>query len=271
VIAIRISVLSKLSCIVAASCMLTLGAMPADAQQYRGTRNSTIGTIGDLPNGLIRPRVKPNYNLRFGPRGLFRGSELFGQFSAPRQFVFGLPDFSGAGHDFTDVSFDDYLTFVANSYQVADSADYLLRFQFLNEVTAQAPDFIPTFSQVVQAHQQDFIAGGGFLPFGAPTIPTIPEPEPEPFEPFDPVFPGPFDVVDNGDSDSDTSSASQLAAEIVPVGGDLGGDADTGVIVPTSASQSQAQAANVSAVPEPATLGLLALGATALLGRSRRR
>lgn len=275
-ISIRIPVLSRLLCVAAVSAMLTLTTAPADAQQATRNGNNRIGTIGDLAAGKLNPNIRRLRGLNFATLGLFGDAEVFGQFNAPRPFIFPLPDFSGAGLDFTGVSFDEYLTLVANSYRLTSSADYLLLFQFQNEVSALNPDFVPTFNQVIQAHQQDFLAGGGFLPFGAPTIPTPPAPEPEPFVPFEPVFTTPLVPVTT--VTQNTSSAGLLAAEIAP--GDtlniaspheLSLDLDTGLVVLASASQPASPAANVSVVPEPATLGLLTLGATALLTRSRRR
>jgi PEP-CTERM motif len=282
VIAIRIPVCSKLLCIAAVSAMITLTASTADAQQVARNGNRKVSTIGELQRGKLNPNIRRLRGLNFSTLGLFADSEVFGQFNAPQPFIFPLPDFSGAGLDFTGVSFDEYLTLVANSYELTDSSDYLFRFQFQNEVSAVNPGFVPTFDQVVQAHQQDFVNGGGFLPFADPTNPTVPEPKPDPFVPLDPIFTTPLipkTPVASASDSSPVASAGLLAAEIANA------SADPDTLAPASASLAESTASNltlgnwnpgtpagaVSVVPEPATLGLLALGATVLMARSRRR
>ncbi len=262
------------------SALITLGAAPVQAQQYAGTRNSRIGTLGDISANKINVKTSTTFGLNFRTLGLFGDSEGFGQFSFPRPFIFALPDFSGAGHDFDGVTFDEYLNFVANSYELSDSSDYLFRFQVQNEVSAANPGFVPTFQQVIDAHQQDFVAGGGFLPLsGIPVTPTNPDDLPAPFEPLGPPFTpfptgaaadptGTTDPPDTTGTD-DTSAATLLAGSGVLTGTELADALD--LIEQGSASQAAAQqAANVAVVPEPATLGLLVAGATVLVGRRRR-
>ncbi len=126
-------------------------------------------------------------------------------------------------------------------------------------------------------HAGDFLAGGGFFPLsGDPVTPTNPEDVPPPFEPIDPVFTTPLIPKTAGAGDSDTNTDTSSAGELAGIIGDSTGltlDDTTGLAaVPASASQAAAApAASVSVVPEPATLGLLAVGSLALFGRSRRR
>jgi len=265
-----------LFCAAGAAAVLTLSVTPAQAQQFTGFRNSRVGTNGDISSIKLRPQIRPLPGLNFSTLGLFGDAEVVGQFNFPQPFIFALPDFAGAGLDFTGVSFPDYLTLVANSYDLASSTDYLQRFQFQNIVTAQNPGFIPTFQQVIQAHQQDFLAGGGFLPLsGTPVTPTKPEDLPPTFTPIDPVFTTPLIPKTTGAGNPDTNTDTSSAGELAGVIGDATGltlDNTTGLAIPAGASQAAAAAAaSVSVVPEPAALGLLAMGSFALLGRVRRR
>ncbi len=223
-----------LSVAVAVMIMVAVAA-PASAQQYAGTRNQEIGTVGDMPAFLLKPNTKATrLSLRFGPAQLFGDSEVF-SFNPPRPFVFPLPDFAERGFDFTDMTYEEYLTFVANSYELQVPLDYLFRFQIQNSVTAEFPDFIPTFDDITSVHQSDFLAGGGYLPLpGGPTIPS-------------PPFTGlPFP----GLPDPNATAESDLIDSV-------------------SASASQQLAAASVAVPEPATVGLLALGVAGCLVRRR--
>ncbi len=315
-ISIRTCGFSKLLCVAAVSALPVLAGTPVHAQQFAGFSNTRVATAGDLATGgKLNPRIRALPGLNFSTIGLFGDSEVFGQFSAPRQFIFALPDFSGAGLDFSEMTFDEYLNLVANSYELADSADYLARFTFQNPLSTTGnflftdfPDLIAEFngrragevnrleaqfgvtdlnelppqllsvinaqfqsfeSAVIQSlesraaevlHEEDFTAGGGFLKFTERPAPTGGD------VPLD----GPLTPRGDGDT-SDTSDDGQLASDIAPIVDSLGGDnGGADIVVPTSASQGQTQAANVSVVPEPATLGLLALGATAMLVRRRR-
>lgn len=212
---------------------------PAEAQQYRGSGNSRVSTIGDMPSGLLKARVRRGYSLNFSNLGLFGDAEVYPVYdatNAPAYFIFPLPDFSGAGLDFTGMSFDSYLDMVARSYESTSVGDYLLQFIYQNEFTAQT-GYTPQYSEVIQVHQNDFLAGGGYLPLsGGPTIPVDPDDLPvvDEFEPFfNPLTP------------------------VTPAA--------------ASASQGEQTAAAVAVVPEPATLALITLGAAGMLTRARRR
>jgi PEP-CTERM motif len=223
---------------------LLLIADQSNAQQASFNGNVRVGTFGDISQGKLSARTRAFFGLRLGPGGLFGDAEVFGDFSQPRQFVFPLPNFSGAGLDFNGVTFQEYLQLVANSYEVADINDYLFRFSFLNEISAASPGFIPSQDQIIQVHQNDFVAGGGFLPL------------PPDFITPDPILPTPLvPPTDPGDDG-------------VPLPDPLPG----GPIVPTSASSSlSAPALSVSTVPEPASLALMSMGVGLMLRRSRRR
>lgn len=227
----RISVLTKIV-LVAAAALIIMPGTPAQAQRYRGTRNSEVGTIGDVSASKFSARTSRSYGISFTNLGLFVDSEVFVFPGAPSPFIFPLPDFSGSGWDFDGKTFDEYLDAVATNYRISSAGEYLFRFQLQNEFSVANPDFLPpTFEQVLQVHRNDFTAAGGYLPLGGlPTTPFVPLPgdvAPDPDPPFTPL--------PTGDSQD---------AQSVPV---------------------------VSTVPEPATLALLTLGATALLTRTRRR
>jgi len=242
VITVRTLSLTKPLIVLVAVASLLMVTAQSSAQQVSGNGNSIIGTTGDISLSKLRPNVVRSFSPRFGPGGLFADAEVFG-FSQPRQFVFPLPNFAGAGLDFNGVTFNEYLLLVANSYEVADINDYLFRFSFLNEITAQTPSFIPTQAQVIQIHQNDFLAGGGFLPI--PGNPIIPEPIlPQP-------LPGPIIPGDDG-----------------PIFDPFPGSP----IVPISASSASGSSAPIvaSLVPEPATLALVTMGAGLMLKRTRR-
>ncbi len=319
---IRISVLSRLLCAAAVLALPVLAATPAQGQFFTGFSNTRIATAGDMATGgKLNPRIAQLPGLNFSTLGLFGDAEVFGQFSFPRPFIFALPDFSGAGLDFTETSFNEYLTLVANSYRIADTDTYKNSFLFTNSFSitnnrnffgfyddlqgafdlfqadlgaflnanpqltvnerirfATDPTALPSdlndaaFNRI---HGADFLAGGGFPGFGAPFTPTgtvgdSSVPLPGPLTP-----PGDADDSGTGSGSTDTAGISEFAAAIAPVDDGLDdgspGDGDTEFLAAASASQAQpTPAANVSVVPEPATLGLLAMGGFALLGRSRR-
>lgn len=250
----RNSVIKSLSLSLVAAAAMLMQTAPAQAQYRVGSGNSEIGTIGDIPTINLSPKIKqlPGLNLR--PVGLFPDSEIYPYFdpdNAPAPFIFGLPNF-GETMDFTGVTFEEYLETVARSYRVQDltygtsfsDVDvYFDLFTRQNEVTHEFPDFIPTFSQVLQVHQQDFLAGGGYLPIPNETRQAVDPPEdPIEFEPFPNDGTIGFDPIDPVVPDS-------------PFRGN---------------SEEESTAAAVSVVPEPATLGLLTLGAAACLSRRRR-
>jgi len=302
---------SKLLITGSAMALLMVCSLPAEAQQYRGGGNNRIRSVGDIAPGKINPKV----NLRFRTQGLFSDSEVFGQFSAPRPFLFSVPNFAERGLDFSGLTFEEYLDVVANTYEMESGGEYFFRFGFANTLSARGellyqtvPSLVDevelaveterqrildvlevdSFAQIEtdelrqlakdqlefirfsegqarqsqalrEVHENDYLAGGGFfrlvgdptipgpvfpgLP-GDPTVPDLPDPDfpglPDPDAPDDPDFPGlPTDSLvaqDSGSLDEVVGSAR-------------------GVVF----------------VPEPATLGLMVLGATSLLSRSRRR
>jgi PEP-CTERM motif len=321
VIAIRISVFSKLSSLMAVSAVLTVGVVePVQAQLYSGTRNSRIGTLGDLTGQKLRPQLRGLPGLNFSTLGLFGDAEVFGQFSFPRPFIFALPNFSGAGLDFNGVTFEEYLTLVANSYELSDSSDYLNRFSFQNpnsvvgnlllnespslsaefdqrltgeidrlraqfgvdDLNNLPPELLPSVNLSFQSfrfnliqeleilaperlHKEDFVAGGGFLPLvGEPVTPI----NPDDIVIDDPVFtPFPTDALADP-TGTDTSVEELLTDAGILTDIELNDALE--LIDQVSASQAAPQtAANVSVVPEPATLGLLVAGAMAVVGRRR--
>ena len=277
-VVIRNSMISKLSCVLAVAVMATVDVAPVQAQQYAGTRNSRQGTIGDISNKKLTAQIVKLSGLNFRPMGLFGDAgfdDPFRPFEQPSLFIYALPNFADAGLDFNGMSFDEYLTLVANSYTHTNSSDYLFRFQFQNEVSAANPGFVPDFNQVIQVHQQDFLAGGGFLPLPDDAVtPVIPVPdgpeEPPVFTPFptgEPAEDTTDDPTDN--TSSDTSAASLLEGSGVLTDIELADALD--ILNQASASESAPESAPVvSAVPEPATLGLLIAAGTALIGRRRR-
>lgn len=273
----RFSITSKMF-LVAAAALFLVPATPTHAQFFAGTGNSRIGTIGDIDGSRLANRVNRSFGLNLSTLGLFGDAEVFPEFRPPRPFIFSLPNFSSS-QDFTGVSFNDYLERVAGSFGLSVN-DYLLQFQFQNEVSAANPGFIPTFQQVIQAHQSDFLAGGGFLPFAPPRVPADPRDKPGEFTPIEPIFTTPLIPATGAGSETDTTTdtndVANLATEIVD--GTLNID-DSGALTlstgnvlveSTSANQSAASAANVAVAPEPATLGLLTLGTGMMLGRRRR-
>ena len=95
--------------------------------------------------------------------GLFRDAEVYPIYdpkNQPAPFIFPLPDFSGAGHDFSGMTFDEYVDFVASSYKSPSAGLYLFNFIYQNEYTA-AFGYVPDYSEVIFVHEQDFVAGGG--------------------------------------------------------------------------------------------------------------
>lgn len=250
-----------------AALLLLVSAVPVQAQQFDYfNTNSEVGTIGDMDDGKIKPPVNKVYRLNFGAAPLFAGSELYDPPSF-KPYIFPLPDFSSR-NEYFDISFEDYLNQVASSYGLSLN-DYLFQFQFQNEVTAENPDFIPTFQQVIQVHQNDFRAGGGFLPFDKPTIPQKPQDDPDAFEPLDPIFRPLPTGDDTTETESDINNDASLASQIVG-GGTLTLD-NTGSLTleGNNIVGEGLTVANVAVVPEPATLGLLTLGAVIMLGRRR--
>jgi hypothetical protein len=254
---------------VVAALLLLVAAAPVQAQwfDYYNT-NSEIGTIGDLADSKIKSPVNKVYRLNFGASPLFAGSELYDPPSF-KPYIFPLPDF-GSTNEYFGVSFEEYLNKVAGSYGLSLDT-YLFQFQYQNEYTATY-GYVPQLSEVIQVHQNDFVAGGGFLPFGDPTIPQKPQDDPNEFEPLDPIFRPLPTGDDTTETESDINNDANLASEIVG-GGTVNIDEsgtvtlDGNLLVGDSASQS---AASVAVVPEPATLGLLTLGTGLLLGRRRR-
>ncbi|GAB4197277.1 MAG: hypothetical protein Kow00105_11370 [Phycisphaeraceae bacterium] len=248
--------------------VMFVAAPTAQAQQFRGSGNSKIPTIAEMPGSKLKPRIRQSFGLNLRPLGLFRDAEVF-DFGTFRPFIFPLPNLSSR-EEFIDISFEEYLEKVAGSYGL-DVGTYLTQFQFQNEFTAQNPFFVPTFDQVIDVHRQDFAAGGGFLPLPEPTIPQPPAEEPaDDFEPLEPIFTTPLTPLTGTDSSTTTADVAALAQNIVgndvPVGDGDGADAP---ILPVGASQSAAPVANVTLVPEPASLGLLSMGASLLLIRRR--
>ena len=237
-----------------AALLVTTGSV--QAQQYISANNSQITTVGDIASNKLKPDIYRFFGPQYGPSGLFADSEIFFiDFGPGSPFIFPLPEFSAAGHDFTGMTFEDYMLLVANSYELDNVNDYFLMFTYQNEVTAEFPDFIPNYTQVLQVHQNDFVAGGGYLPLADPTIPgpiynpipddpTIPDSDPDDFTPLpdDPIIPG--DDDDGSFPRPESSASDEIAASTYSL---------------------------VSVVPEPASLGLMMLGAGALLARSRKR
>ena len=326
-VVIRKAIISKLSCLLAVAAMASLDVAPAQAQQYAGTRNSKQGTIGDLSASKLSSRVERVHNLRFGTMGLFvdaGADDPFRPFEIPNPFIYALPNFSGAGLNFDGMTFDEYLTLVANSYENTNSGEYLSGFAFrnasafngellfpnspslLNEFNVRndnqldqfrdqfgvsdlndlPPEILPFVNDqyqqfrsslfqelegraLLRLHEEDFLAGGGYLPLPTDTVtPVIPVEEPT--EPTEPTEPPVFDPFPTG---TDTSAATLLENSGVLSGDDLTGALD--ILNQAGGSQSESQASSQSApaastVPEPTTLGLLVAAGTALIGRRRR-
>lgn len=256
-----------------AAALLLATATPSQAQQYAGA-NERIGTIGDIASSKLRPGIRSIPGLNFSTLGLFADAEVY-DYSMPSPFVFPMPVFGYSGWDFSHDNYEDYLNTVASAYDLADGQTYRDWFVAQNVYSmtnglpllsgfddlSQKYTFYQTYGDMFfqyyypdenpatlfrdlnyeafdRLHQADFMAGGGFYPF---VDKAIPEPiVTDPFVPFegDPVIPTTLDAV-------------QAEA--------------------ASASQSASQAAAVVAVPEPATLGLMTLGATMLMTRSKKR
>ncbi len=288
--------------------LLFASATPTLAQQFAGSQNSRIGTIGDLSSSKLRSRTASSFNLQLGPAALFAGSDVFNipSFRSFSPFTFPLPDFSGS-QDFTDVSFGDYLQTLADRFNLADAATYRSFFLAQNEFTLSnggtplfflfgdlqqqffsAPSTIQPFlittlnnTAFDRLHQQAFLAGGGFLQFGPPTIPTDPKDKPPVFVPLPndgtigpdgkPFVPFPVPGAETTtDTPTDTNDVANLATEIVG-GGTLNVDSTGSLTLEGNSVVGESRtAANVAVVPEPATLGLLTLGTALMLGRRRR-
>lgn len=288
--------------VIAAAMTVVSVTVPARAQQYRGPSSLDIGTIGDLSKRLIDPGFKnTRLELNFGPTRLYPGSETY-FYDRPDFVAIPIPHFADYGYDFSDYTFGEYLNFVANSYKIANAADYYAKFSYLNEytvtgqyllfasdslsaqfesdrasyisyyenyfgvtdlsqlspdvysyaisllntaLTADANNLEP--QAILAVHQEDFIAGGGYIPLPGeatvpsdpfptlddPTIPDVPDPAPPDFTPF----PDPAATAETQTADAVTSSESRQPASV--------------------------------AVPEPATLGLLSLAAAGCLIRRR--
>lgn len=285
---IRKSLMCKLSCVLAVVAMVAVDVAPVQAQQYAGTRNSRQNSIGDIDSNKLNAKVRSVPGLRFGPGALFVDSEIYGQFSAPRPFIYSLPQYSSAGLSFDGVTYPEYLNLVANSYGLSDTDLYKNLFLFgnsfsvnnqanfyeqyddlvdiqqffINDFAAFGDAFELTIEEQVRyltdpsalpsdlndaafdrAHQQDFLTGGGFFPLSGGPVTAGKDPEFTPLPTNDPVGDTSAATLLEGADILNQASASQEAPESAPV---------------------------VSAVPEPATLGLLVAGATALIGRRRR-
>ena len=273
----RISVLTKIV-LAAAAALILIPDTPAQAQRYRGGRNSVVGTIGDMPDSKFRAQTRRSFD-RFSTRGLFGGSEFLFEPFDRRIFVYPMPVFSDAGHDFTGKSFDEYLNIVAGSYGLTNAGDYLFRFQVHNAFTIEF-DYVPTFDEVLNVHQTDFLAGGGYLPIpGDPTIPTDPDDLPKPFEPIEPIFTQPLIPRDTADQDTGDAGTTVDVVETAALAADIAATLDDpataqallDAVAPASASQAAQQAPAVAVVPEPASLALITLGAAGVLSRARRR
>lgn len=281
--------------------LLFVSATPTLAQQYAGSRNPLIGTVGDLDTSKLRSRVTSAFNLRFGPAGLFAGADVF-DIPSYKPFIYPLPNFSSS-EDYTGVSFDDYLEQVARSYGHSIER-YLGEFAFQNEysmtngvplyegyqdlgqvsnylnigglnlVNTAFPDFASnSVSELLtklndialrRIHERDFAAGGGFLPFDKPTIPNDPQDD-KPFIPL-PV-PG---TPPAPDTSTDNNDIANLANEIVGGGALTLNNTGSLNLEGNNIVGENLTVANVAVVPEPATLGLLALGTGLMLGRRRR-
>lgn len=264
-------------CLVMSATLLFVSAAPALAQQYMHPGNSEIGTVGDLDASKVKSRVARTYNLQFGPAAIFAGSEVY-DIPSYKPFIFPLPNF-GSNHNYTGVSFEEYLEQVARSYNQSID-EYLFGFITQNEYTVDT-GYIPNYNEVIQLHQSDFRAGGGYVPLGEPTIPNKPQDLPDEFEPLPndgtigpdgkPYEPLPTPGADATSLADDAALATEIAAgSTLNASGTSSLNLDGGVLEVSSASQSSFSAANVAVVPEPASLCLLTLGTATLLGRRRR-
>jgi len=296
VIIVHTQVLTRSLIVFAAVASLLMLADHADAQQLITNSNPTVGTFGDISQSKLRARVNSAFGLRLGPGGLFGDAEVFGNFSQPRPFIFPLPDFAGAGLSFADATFAEYLDLVVQTYGLPDEAAYKNIFLAQNvfSVTNNLPFFF-TFPDLQQRwfgfpdsvkplvlsslndtafdrfHKSDFRTGGGFLPASETETPGAdPADGVGPQLPKDPfglpiIPPGPTDTTDDTTDDTTTDPIFMPFPE--PTIPTLpGGLTSSSLSAPTPAPT-----ASVSLVPEPATLGLMSLGITLILKRSRRR
>jgi hypothetical protein len=298
-----------------AASLLFVTIAPVEAQQYRGSGNNVIGTIGDLPTGKVTSRTSRSFGLNYSRLGLFGDAEVYPVYDGPNPYIYPLPSF-GSRQDYTGISFEEYLEQVAKSYGHSVER-YLSEFTFQNEYSMA--NGVPLYegfqdlSQVAQyyriggleliktyfpdyasdnadelfkkisdealkrVHENDFRAGGGFLPLGDPIDPQDVPPTFEPLpndgtigpdgEPYEPLpVPGEEDDTD------DLNDTAALAAEVAQ-SSTLDQAAAASLAAETlglSESSSASGSASVALVPEPATIGLLTLGAGAMLGRRRR-
>ncbi len=258
----------------------------AQIEKLPGLNFGTIGLFGDAEvfvfPGAPRPFI---YSLpQYADSGLSFDGVSYNEYLNLVANSYGL----------TDTELYKYLFLNSNSFSVANQANFYQQYGdlvgihqlFLSDFSAfQATYNLGTETLVRyltdpfalpsdlndaafdRAHQLDFLAGGGYFPLpNTPITPNTDPVDPPEFEPFptnDPVA-----TDETADPAADTSAATLLEGADVLTDDELADALD--ILNQASASQDAADSAPVvSVVPEPATLGLLLAGATALIGRRR--
>ncbi len=273
------SLLTKISLVVT---VLTLvAAYPVHAQQYRGSGNTRIATIGDLARG----KLKSQTYLSFSTLGLFGDAEAYLVYEPPNPFSFPMPDLSSKGYDFSDVAYEDYLQLLASAYRTPDTDTYTQMFIAQNAYSLNTGDplfyayndlvnmtyDVNLYNDYVEAIQ-DY---DGYLQYGFSYF-SYYYPDENPYEhyfqllsdlegyAFDIVHK--FDFINGGgyfpledDPINPDDLFDPLDPPYIP-------DPDYTPITPVTSSQSETTSA---VVPEPATLGLVAFGLGGVLIRRR--
>ncbi len=277
------SLLTKIC--LAVTVLSLVAAYPVQAQQYRGSGNTKIRTIGDLKRSKIQLDAGIQTYLTFSTLGLFGDADSYAVYEAPNPFSFPMPDLSGSGFDFSEMSYEEYEKLIASAYHLSDVELYKNMFTGQNAYTLNTgnPLFyayndlvnmtydINLYNDYVEAIQ-DY---DGYLQYGFSYF-SYYYPNENPYDHYFKLLSDlegyAYDIVHKYDFINGGGYIPLDGDPVVP--GDLIDDNDGfepldpifTPITPASASQDEATSA---VVPEPATLGLISLGLGGVLIRRR--